>query len=109
MKRKIKPALLNYLDLKLSNHGAAKLAIEEKDARSLLMYVAEICIGEKEENGDNHGTFVELCQRTVDNNANGESWCMCFIQSVIAYVEEKTGEVSLIAASENCLEVWEQT
>lgn len=107
--RKIKQALVNIIDLKLRDHGAAQEAIRNKDARSLLVYAAEACVGEKEEGKDNHGTFVELCQHTVDNIAQGESWCMAFVESMVAYVEFKLGIRSPLYSAENCLSVWENT
>lgn len=107
--RKIKPALVNLIDGKLRDNGAARQALIDKDARSLLVYAAEACVGEHEEGGDNHGTFVELCQKTVDNAAVGESWCMAFVESMIAYVETKLGVTSPIFSAENCLSVWEKS
>lgn len=107
--RNIKQALVTIIDYKLRDNGSAKKAIKDKDARSLLIYAAEACVGELEQGGDNHGTFVELCQKTVDDRANGESWCMGFVQSMIAYVETKLSIISPIASDENCLQVWELT
>jgi hypothetical protein len=110
--RRIKPELIVVIDKKLSDNGfeqKALKAIEDKDARNLLIYAAEACVGEMEHGADNHGAFVELCQRTVDNRAEGESWCMCFIQSIIGYVEEKLNVQSPIYADESCLEVWQKS
>jgi hypothetical protein len=107
--RNIKQALVTIIDNKLRDNGSAKKAIKDKDARSLLVYAAEACVGEIEHGADNHGTFVELCQKTVDNIASGESWCMGFVQSMIAYVETKLSIQSPLASSENCLQVWELT
>ena len=108
--RNIPIQLVELIDEKLKTNGSAQLAAKEKDARELLIYAVEACVGEVEEKGkDNSGYFVELCQKTVDNNAGGEAWCMCFVQSMIAYVEQKLNVTSHIASSENCLEVWEKT
>lgn len=106
--RHIKPELVTIIDNKLKNNGSAQLALNDKDARSLLVYAAEACVGEHEQ-GYNKGEFVELCQKTVDNYAKGESWCMAFVESMIAYVETKLGITSPISSSENCLVVWENT
>jgi len=106
--RNIKPELVEMIDNKLRDNGSAQQALKDKDARSLLVYVTEACVGEREE-GYNQGNFVELCQRTVDNVANKESWCMCFVESMISYVETKLGVTSPIYSAENCLEVWENT
>lgn len=107
--RKIKPELVSIVDTFLSKDNVAKQAIADKDSRTLLMCAVKACIGEHEVGGNNKGTFVELCQETVDNSANGESWCMAFVQSMLAYVEAKLNIISPIYSSENCLEVWENT
>lgn len=107
--RKIKPALVKIIDNKLENNSSAQQTLKDKDARSLLVCAAEACIGEHEVGGDNKGAFVELCQCTVNDIAEGERWCMAFVESMIAYVETKLGIFSPIYSKENCLKVWENT
>lgn len=108
MARKIQPALFKLIDDRLKLNGAAQKAISNKDARSLFGYACEACVGEKE-SGNNQGVFVELVQKTVDNKASKEAWCMAFMQSCIAYVEKKLGVVSPLKSSEHCLTVWRET
>lgn len=109
MPRSIRPELVKLIDKKLSSNGLAQLAIEKKDARAVMMFAAESCVGEKESGGNNKGSFVELCQKTVDGSAVSEPWCMAFDQSMIAYAEVKTGVKSEIFSSEHCLTVWRKS
>ncbi len=106
--RNIKPELIAFIDDKLKNNGSAQYALREGDARSLFIYAAEACVGQMEK-GVNSGYFVELCQRTVDNYAGGEAWCMAFIESMLSYVEHKLGVTSPVFSSEHCLTVWQNT
>lgn len=108
MARKIQPALFKLIDDRLKLNGAAQKAIANKDARSLFGYACEACVGEKE-SGNNQGVFVELVQKTVDNKASKEAWCMAFIQSMIAYVEKKLGVISPLFSSEHCLTTWSKS
>lgn len=107
--RKIQPELFKLIDEKLKNNGAAQVAISSKNARSLLVFAAEACVGQKESGGNNNGAFVELCQKTVDGFAGSEAWCMAFVQSMIAYVEKKLNVVSPLFSSEHCLTTWTKT
>jgi hypothetical protein len=107
--RTIQPDLLSFIDERLKDNEAARLAITEKDARSLFIHAAKSCIGQTEKGGNNQGEFVELLQKTVDNRASGEAWCMAFVQSMIAYAEQKTGISSPVFSSEHCMTVWRKT
>ena len=109
MARKITDELYNFIEGKLKNHGAAQVAITKGDARSLLAYAADACVGIKEEGGNNNGKFVKLIQRTVDNKASQEAWCMAYVQSIVAYVERKLGVKSHLHASEHCMSTWRAT
>ena len=66
-------------------------------------------VGVKESRGDNHGPRVEEYQRAVDNHAQGESWCMAFVQWAIKKVEAEFGIKSPIWRAEHCLTVWKKT
>lgn len=102
MPRNIKPELVSLIDKKLASNGSAQLAIKNKDARNLMIFAAQACVGEKE-SGNNKGAFVELCQKTVDGKASSEPWCMAFVQSMVAYAEIKTGKKSSLYPSEHCM------
>lgn len=106
--RNLEKSMLEWLDEKLCDHGAAQEAIKRKDARSVFIYAAEVCVGIREQGGNNSGPLVELIQETI-GGANREAWCMAFVQTCLAYAEIKTGVKSPIAASEHCLTVWAQT
>lgn len=105
--RQLDPKLTAFLDKKLAQNGAAQDAIKRKDARSLMIYAAESCVGIREE-GSNRGPMVSLIQDTVDG-PDHVAWCMSFVQTCIAYAELKTGVKSPIAAGEHCLTVWQST
>lgn len=63
-------------------------------------------VGTKESGGNNHGTQVELFQKAVDGVAEGEPWCMAFIQFCVKQVEVELNIHSLIKRSEHCLTVF---
>ena len=107
--RKIEPALVDFIDKKLAANGLAAHAIEVKDARTVFRLAAESCVGIKETGGNNKGPLVELMQKTVDGSVDREPWCLCFIESMLAYAELKTGVISPVASSEHCLTVWRET
>lgn len=107
--RKIEDKVFNYINDRLKNHGAAQEAIRRKDARSLFIYACEVCVGIKEQGGNNSGPLVESMQRTVNQKNNKEAWCMCFIQTMIAFVERMLGVESDIYESEHCQTVWNKT
>ena len=109
MARKITEKMLKFIDDKLKNHGAAQLAIKNKDARSLFIHAAEACVGIKESGGNNKGLYVVELQKTVDNKAQSEPWCMAAVQTWLAYVEHKTGVKSPIFNSEHCMTTWRKT
>ena len=109
MARKITTKAFDYIDSKLKANGAAQDAIARKDARSLLNYAAEACVGIREVGGNNKGPLVQEIQKTVDNKASSEAWCMAFVQTMLAYVEKKLGVKSPIFESEHCLTVWGKT
>jgi len=105
LKREIKPEMIAFLDKKLSANGFAQDAIEKKEARELFAQAAEACVGIRESGGNNHGPFVELIQETV-GRAEGEPWCMAFMQTCIAYVEHKLGVASRFPVTEHVMTAW---
>lgn len=109
MGRKITDKAFQYIDEKLKHNGAAQDAILRKDARSLLIYASEACVGIREQGGNNRGPLVQEIQKTADGKAQGEAWCMAFVQTMLAYVERKLGVKSPIANGEHCMTVWNQT
>lgn len=107
--RKITDKAFNHIDAKLKLNGAAQDAILRKDARSLLNYAAEACVGIREVGGNNKGPLVQEIQKTSNGSANSEAWCMAFVQTMIAYVERKLGVKSPIYNSEHCMTTWRNT
>lgn len=107
MIRKADPVFVNFIDSKLASNGLAQHAIETKDARLLFGLAAESCVGIKEK-GHNKGVIVEAIQRTI-GKAEGEPYCLGFVQACLAYAELKTGARSPIAATEHCRTCWAET
>jgi len=97
------------IDDKLKNNGGYIQAINTKDARAVMMYAAEALVGTKESGGNNKGDIVVELQKTVDNTAGQEPWCMAYVQTCIAYAEKKTGVKSLIPSSEHCMTTFRNT
>lgn len=104
--RTIQPELFKFIDDKLKNNPLAQHAIETTQPRILLAEAAKACVGIKEATGRNDGKFVQLIQKTVDGRASYEAWCMCFVQSEIAYVERKLGIKSPLFGTEHCMTLW---
>lgn len=65
-------------------------------------------IGVKER-GANSGPEVERFQRSVDGVAQGEPWCMAFVQYCISQVEWRDRVDSPVFKSEHCLTVWNRS
>ena len=103
--RKIEPLLVAIIDQKLSQNGAALDAIGNRDARAIFAYAAEALVGIREATGRNDGPMVRLMQETV-GTANGESWCLSYVMSCLAYAELKSGRRSRLPATEHCLTLW---
>lgn len=108
VKRQIEKDLIDYLDNRLALNGLALYALKKKDARTLLVEAAKTCVGVREATGKNDGPLIRLFQETI-GSAHGESWCMSYVMSMIAYAEVKTGVTSPIYASEYCTHVWTKT
>lgn len=71
-------------------------------------------IGVHEEGGNNKGKRVAEYQKTVDGKAQGESWCMAFVQFIVKGLcedfkldYEEFNE--FLYQSEHCLTVWNKT
>jgi hypothetical protein len=106
--RHIEEKMIEFLDEALRKNGFAQIAIQMKNPRALLVEAAKVCVGVREKTGKNDGPLVELFQETI-GKANGEAWCMSFVQTLIAYVEVKLNVTSPVFASEHCLTVWNKT
>lgn len=76
------------------------------DPHSFLSYFALGYIGVTELTGHNDGPFVEMFQGAVDGVAQGEPWCMCFVQFCVQQVGQQYGLQSPLAASEHVLTTW---
>lgn len=104
--RKITDKLFEEYRRRLALNGLAQHFIATKNARGLFVQAANCMVGVKEATGKNDGEWVEEFQKTVDFKAQGEPWCMAFIQSCIAYVERELGVVSRFPVTEHCQTAW---
>lgn len=109
MTRKITDELYKETEKRLALNGLAQTAIEECDSRALFQQACAAYVGTREVGGNNRGPLVVNFQKTVDNAASAEAWCMAFVQSMIAYVERKLGVQSPVVASEHCMTTWNKT
>jgi hypothetical protein len=80
-----------------------------------LINIASSYVGVTEEGGDNKGAQVELFQKAVDGVANGESWCLCFIQYCVKKAQEKFYQdfgidvKTILYPTEHVLTLWNKT
>lgn len=99
--------MVQYFDQKLSGNDLAAHLIATKNARSLMVVVAACGVGIREV-GNNSGPLVSQIQSTV-GGPDHVAWCMSWVQTVVAYIELKTGVKSPLAVTESCLEAWDKT
>jgi CHAP domain len=107
MVRRIHSDAIGLLDKLLQKNALAQDSIRKKRARQLFVEATKSCIGIKEISS-NKGFEVELFQKTV-GLSKGDSWCMAFMQTCIAYAEHKTGITSAVHAAGGCVNVWQRT
>lgn len=74
-----------------------------------LIETANKWIGVKEATNHNDGPEVEMFQKAVDGKAQGESWCMAFVQFCLQQVESVENIRTNMFSSEHCLTVWNKT
>lgn len=104
-KRQIRKEMVEWIDKKLAQNGAAQEAIKAKDPTTLLLQVAQACVGIREQGGNNRGPMVKLIQDTV-GDPDAWAWCASFVQTCLAYVELKTNVKSPVLAHEHVLSMW---
>lgn len=81
----------------------------------LLIHEAKRWVGITEHGGNNRGQLVQLFQKSTGGLANGEPWCMAFIQFCIQAVDSlvsdclEGSEKSPLFKSEHCLTVWNKS
>lgn len=73
--------------------------------KSIVQVAAKSFVDIREE-GPNSGYFIELMQKTVNNKAEREPYCVAFVQTVIAYVEYRTGLRSRLPSTESSIIMW---
>ncbi len=106
--KKIEPKMIEFLLAKLKENGLFQDAVNKRDARTVMRLAAQVCVGIREQGGNNKGPMVELIQETL-GGAGAEAWCMSFVQTCVAFAEYATGVKSPIYASEHCMTTWNNT
>ncbi len=71
-----------------------------------LIQEARKWVGVREATGHNDGPDVERFQKAVDGKAQGESWCMAFVQFCLMQVEAKNAMRTNLFHAEHCMTVW---
>lgn len=74
-----------------------------------LARVAESYVGVIELGGDNRGPEVEEFQKSVNGKAEGQSWCMDFVQYCVEKAGAKFNWRPTLFKSEGVLEVWQKS
>jgi hypothetical protein len=74
-----------------------------------MLDLARFHIGVLEAGGANRGPMVEAFQKAVDGKAQGEPWCMAFMQFLVKKTIEVHGDYSRVFQSESCMAVWLNT
>ncbi len=88
---------------------------EVERGRALAWY-AKQWVGAKEIGGQNRGQIVEMFQRAVDGKAQGEPWCMAFVQFCLMAIDALCDDLTLTESvrhhvwkAEHCVTVWNLT
>jgi hypothetical protein len=78
-----------------------------------LLFESGRWVGVTEKGGDNRGQLVEMFQKAYDNLAQGEPWCMAFVQFCVKNVEAaylaafgKQDTPLKLFPTEHCLTCW---
>lgn len=83
--------------------------MQRKDLNLRMLDLARFHIGVTEQGGNNRGPMVQEFQKAVDGKAQGEPWCMSFIQYLIKKTIEAHGGASAMPETEHCLTAWRKT
>lgn len=109
MQRRIGDALFYEFDGRLALVAQAQNCIYQKDARGLLVEAARCMIDLVEYEDVPHQAELIGPMHQVAGSSHGDSWCMGYVQSCIAYVERKLRIASPIHRSAHCMTVWDRT
>lgn len=74
-----------------------------------LIELATSLVGTHEVGGENKGPDVEAFQRTVDGKAQGEAWCLAFVQYCVTGVCDEMGVPNPLFPTEHCMTLWDKT
>lgn len=84
--------------------------------KRVLIAEAEAWLGVSEQGGNNRGQVIEIFQKTVDNRAVGEPWCMGFVQYCLMKADKFTNKIldydledkylNQLFKTEHCVTCW---
>lgn len=84
--------------------------------KNMLAWFAKLWIGTTENGGSNKGQIVEMFQKAVDGKAQGEPWCMSFVQFCLKAVDAGMNEIAQatypehrVYKTEHCMTAYAQT
>lgn len=101
--RNLPPKLKEHFDQYFFGQGLFVL-----DPTEMLVKVAESCIGVTEIGGENKGPMIELFQDSV-GVAQGQPWCVDFMQACIAYVEQIRSVTCPLPVSQGAVDLWNRS
>lgn len=80
--------------------------------KARLIEIAQSFVGTKEATGNNDGEQVEAFQKAVDGKAQGEPWCMAFVQFCVQHVDYENQidyHRDYLVDTEHCLTAWNKS
>ena len=91
------------------NKEPVKSEAPSNDIASMLISRANSQVGVRESGGNNKGKEVEEFQKVVDGKAQGEAWCMAFMQWVSKKTCDQLNVKNPLYPTEHCYTLWNNT
>ncbi len=106
--RRLDPRLADIIDERVQVSANACNHVADRNPRGLLLEVGRSLVSSRDDpSREDHQALIALIQATAGGEP-GDNWCMSFVQSCIAYVEQKLGISSGLHASASVMAVWEK-
>ena len=91
------------------NKEPVKVEVPPNDIASMLISRANSQVGVRESGDNNKGKEVEEFQKVVDGKAQGEAWCMAFMQWVSKKTCDQLNVKNPLYPTEHCYTLWNNT
>lgn len=93
----------NYIDQRVG----PQLVLRYADTRpqTLFLLAVKAMVGIHEDSGPSPKALIQAIRGTV-SDPEGAAWCMSFIQTAVAYAEQKTSRSAKLPFGDNCLKVF---